>query len=172
MPEPLGMEEDSVGLAGLTELSFEAVQSLSSQWVQGQVFSEQVVQEHGKAALDFLECQWAVQGGTQEEAALDTICPVVGKPERSSVHLRFYLQELGTASIPRRDGAKPRSDRLLCTRWHWSYTISLECRSGQNIFLTVAHSCSRSCSRRVLPLLRRGPWEEWRFDCSTASYLP
>eukprot|EP00439_Symbiodinium_sp_Y106_P050876 s1317_g6.t1 len=108
------MEEDSVGLAGLTELSFEAVQSLSSQWVQGQVFSEQVVQEHGKAALDFLECQWAVQGGTQEEAALDTICPVVGKPERSSVHLRFYLQEVGTASIPRRDG-EISSEEVRCT---------------------------------------------------------
>ena len=94
------MEEDSVGLAGLTELSFEAVQSFLVFAVgTGPGILGTGGSRARQSSAGLLGVPVGGSGWDTGEAALDTICPVVGKPERSSVHLRFYLQEVGTASI-------------------------------------------------------------------------
>ena len=61
----LGAGRDGSG----PELTFAEVQEVFSQWTAGAISSEEVVRRHGRATLHFLESQWAVQGGTQEESA-------------------------------------------------------------------------------------------------------
>ena len=62
-------EDDTPDLAALSELTFAEVQEVFSQWTTGVISSAEVVRRHGRATLHFLESQWAVQGGTQEESA-------------------------------------------------------------------------------------------------------
>ena len=63
------VENDTQGLAALSELTFAEVREVFSQWMTGALSSEEVIRRHGRATLHFLESQWAVQGGTQEESA-------------------------------------------------------------------------------------------------------
>ena len=63
------VEDDTPGLAAISELTFAEVQEVFSQWTTGVISSAEVVRRHGRATLHFLESQWAVQGGTQEESA-------------------------------------------------------------------------------------------------------
>ena len=53
---------DTPGLEGLSALDFTAVQALFQQWSEGQVTSEMIVAQHGRATLEFLGSQWLVQG--------------------------------------------------------------------------------------------------------------
>ena len=72
----------------------------------GTISSEEVARRHGKATLQFLESQWAVQGGTQEESArvrqLDAAAlgAAVVRPGRlyTDFHDRFAVWKSGGIS--------------------------------------------------------------------------